>query len=290
MTAVPALLARLTLEGCSVTLDAAHCQTNTIAVIRQQQADDVVTVKGNQATLPQQIQHAFAHANATNVHDLAPGQWDTYHCTAQGHGRTERRSDWTLLPPAVLAACNADGRWRDLHAIGMVRAERTRNGKTSVEERSFRMSLDGNPPTFGNAVRLHWEIENVVHWTLDVTFGEDTARAVVGHGPENLAVMRQLALNLLKQAPSKQRIRTKRQRTGWDEEFLLKVLAGYYAKALTKRRTTRRKRARRHKGQLYQSLCDWCLAKQTMEGTATAEWFTSFCAHELVLFCLSPSI
>jgi len=163
MTAVPALLARLTLEGCSVTLDAAHCQTNTIAVIRPQQADDVVTVKGNQATLPQQIQHAFAHAHATNVHDLAPGQWDPYHGTAQGHGRTERRSDWTLLPPAVLAACNADGRWRDLHAIGIVRAERTRNGKTSLEERSFILSLDGSAPTFGNAVRLHWEIENVVH-------------------------------------------------------------------------------------------------------------------------------
>jgi len=226
ITAVPALLERLALEGCIVTLDAAHCQTNTIEVIRTQQADYVVTVKGNQATLHQQIRDAFAHAHTTNFRDLSPGQWDEYHLTEQGHGRTEQRSYWTLMSPAVLAACNVDGRWRDLHAIGMVRAERTVNGKTSVEARYFITSLAGNARTFGNAVRIHWEIENIVHWTLDVTFGEDAARAIVGHGPENLAVMRHLALNLLKQAPSTQSIRTKRQRAGWDEDFLLKVLAG----------------------------------------------------------------
>jgi predicted transposase YbfD/YdcC len=130
------------------------------------------------------------------------------------------------MDPAVLAACNPGGRWRDLRAIGMVRAERTLGGKTSVEQRYFITSLDGTARTFGEAVRIHWEIENVVHWTLDVVFRQDAARVMVGHGPENLAVMQQLALNLLKKEPSKHSIRVKRQKAGWDEEFLAKLLVG----------------------------------------------------------------
>ncbi|NJM07058.1 ISAs1 family transposase [Candidatus Gracilibacteria bacterium] len=88
------------------------------------------------------------------------------------------------MDPTVLAACNPEGRWRDLNAIGMVRAERTVGAKTSLEERFFIMSLDGTARTFGEAVRIHWEIENVVHWTLDVVFRQDTARVLIGHGPK----------------------------------------------------------------------------------------------------------
>ncbi len=130
------------------------------------------------------------------------------------------------MDPTVLAACNPEGRWRDLNAIGMVRAERTVGGKTAIEERCFIMSLDGTARTFGEAVRIHWEIENVVHWTLDVVFRQDAARVLIGHGPENLAVMQHLALNLLKKEPSKQSIRVKRQKAGWNEEFLAKLLVG----------------------------------------------------------------
>lgn len=226
ITAVPALLERLALQGCIVTLDAMHCQTETVEAIRKQQADYMVTVKGNQETLHKIIREAFAQAQATDFAELTPEQWDEYHSSEEGHGRGERRSYWTLMAPAVLAACNPHGRWRDLDAIGMVRAERTVGAKTSVEECYFIMSLDGNARTFGEAVRIHWESENVVHWTLDVVFRQDAARVMVGPGPENLAVMQHLALNLLKKEPSKQSIRIKRLRVGWDEEFLAKLLIG----------------------------------------------------------------
>lgn len=226
ITAVPALLERLALEGCVVTLDAMHCQTETVEAIRKQNADYVITVKGNQETLHRQLKDAFAHAHRTNFSELAPEQWDEYHLSEQGHGRAERRSYWTVTAPEGRAACNPEGRWRDLGAIGMVRAERTVNGKTSREERYFITSLAGDARRFGEAVRVHWEIENVVHWTLDVVFRQDAARVLVGHGPENLAMMQQFALNLLKKEPSKQSIRTKRLRAGWDDEFLAKLLVG----------------------------------------------------------------
>jgi predicted transposase YbfD/YdcC len=227
ITAVPALLERLALTGCIVTLDAMHCQTETVEAIRAQEADYVITVKGNQEALHRQIREAFAAAQATEFRNLTPEQWDAYHVTEEeGHGRTETRSYWTLMDPAVLAACNPDGRWRDLRAIGMVRVERTVGGKTSIEERFFITSLDGTARTFGEAVRIHWEIENIVHWTLDVVFRQDAARVMVGHGPENLSVMQHLALNLLKKEPSRQSIRVKRQRAGWDEDFLTKLLVG----------------------------------------------------------------
>ena len=226
ITAVPALLERLALKGCIVTLDALHCQTETVEAIRKQEADYVITVKGNQATLHQQIRAAFGQAQASNFAEFGADEWDEYQVSEEGHGRVERRSYWTLMQPALLAACNPDGRWRDLRAVGMVRAERRLDGKTSIEERFFITSLGGNARTFGEAVRVHWEVENVVHWTLDVVFGQDAAQVMVGHGPENLAVMQHLALNLLKKEPSKQSIKVKRQRAGWDEQFLAKVLAG----------------------------------------------------------------
>ncbi len=88
------------------------------------------------------------------------------------------------------------------------------------------MSLDGTARTFGEAVRIYWELENIVHWTLDVVFRQDAARVLIGHGPENLAIMQHLTLNLLKKEPSKQRIRVKRQKAGWNEEFLARLLVG----------------------------------------------------------------
>jgi predicted transposase YbfD/YdcC len=166
MTAVPALRERLALTGGIVTLDAMHRQTDTVDAMRTQEADYVSTVKGNQETLQREIRAAFAAAHASEFRTLASEQWDVYHVSAEeGHGWREPRSSWTIMNPPVLAACNPEGRRRDLNAIGMVRAERTVGGKTSMEERFF---IDGTARTFGEAVRIHWAIENIVHWSLDV--------------------------------------------------------------------------------------------------------------------------
>jgi predicted transposase YbfD/YdcC len=223
ITAVPALLERLALGGCIVTLDALHCQTDTAATIVAQDADYVLTVKQNQPTLYAGIEQAFAQAHATNFWGYAA---DTFQTTEEDHGRWERRTYWTLADAGLLRAIDPTGRWPALRAIGMVRSERQETGKPmTVETRYYIMSVDGNAQTFGHAVRSHWGVENEVHWRLDVVFREDASHLRVGKGPENMALLRRLALNLLHREQSKKRsMQTKRLRAGWDEDYLLKLL------------------------------------------------------------------
>jgi len=214
ITAVPALLNKLALAGCIVTVDALHCQVRTAETIVQGDADYVIAAKGNQATLHDAIQQAFAVAHATSFAGVAH---DTHQTEETHHGRWERRTYWTLMEPTVLAEVNPKGRWPQLRCIGMVRSERRVNGKTSSEERFSISSLDGNARRFGSAVRGHWEIENVVHWTLDLVFREDDCRVSVGKGAENLAVLRHIALNLLQQGrAAKQSLKQQRFRAALD--------------------------------------------------------------------------
>ena len=224
ITAVPALLEKLALAGCIVTVDALHCQVKTAETIVRKEADYVIAAKGNQPTLHDAIREAFTEAHASNFVAL---QHDTHQTEENHHGRWERRTYWTLLEPAVLAKVNPSGRWPTLGCIGMVRSERRLNGKTSVEERFYIASLDGNARTFACAVRGHWGIENSVHWLLDLVFREDECRISVGKGAENLAVLRHIALNLLQQdRSSKQSLKQKRFRAALDPNYLLRLLAG----------------------------------------------------------------
>jgi predicted transposase YbfD/YdcC len=224
ITAVPALLERLALSGCIVTVDALHCQVKTAETIVKGEADYVIAAKGNQATLHNAIRDAFATAQANG---FAGGAHDTYQTEETHHGRWERRTYWTLMDPLVLAQVNPTGRWPKLGCIGMVRAERTLHGKTSIEERFYISSLDGNAQTFGRAVRGHWGIENSVHWILDLVFREDECRMSVGKGAENLAVLRHIALNLLQQdRSSRQSLKQKRFRAALDPTYLQRLLAG----------------------------------------------------------------
>lgn len=224
ITAVPALLEKLALNGCIVTVDALHCQVKTAETIVKGEADYVIAAKGNQETLHEAIRQAFAEAHASGFADAAH---DTYQTEETHHGRWEQRTYWTLMDPLVLAKVNPKGRWPKLGCIGMVRAERTLNGKTSIEERFYISSLDGNARTFGTAVRGHWGIENSVHWLLDLVFREDECRVSVGKGAENLAVLRHIALNLLQQdRSSKQSLKQKRFRAALDPSYLQRLLAG----------------------------------------------------------------
>ena len=224
ITAVPALLNKLALAGCIVTVDALHCQVRTAETIVQGDADYVIAAKGNQATLHDAIQQAFAVAHATAFAGVAH---DTHQTEETHHGRWERRTYWTLMEPTVLAEVNPKGRWPQLRCIGMVRSERRVNGKTSSEERFYISSLDGNARRFGSAVRGHWEIENVVHWTLDLVFREDDCRVSVGKGAENLAVLRHIALNLVQQGrAAKQSLKQQRFRAALDPTYLLQLLIG----------------------------------------------------------------
>lgn len=224
ITAVPAVLEKLALNGGIVTVDALHCQVKTAETIVKGDADYVIAAKGNQQTQHDAIRAACADAHARTCAGLAHDQHQT---EETHHGRWERRTYWTLLDPAVLAKVNPTGRWPKLGCIGMVRAERQVNGKTSVAERYSISSLDGNARTFAFAVRDHWGIENSVHWLLDLVFREDECRVSVGKGAEHLAVLRHIAFNLLQQdRSSKQSMKQKRFRAALDPNYLLQLLGG----------------------------------------------------------------
>jgi predicted transposase YbfD/YdcC len=210
-----------------VTVDALHGQVTTAEPIIAGDADDVIAAKGNQETLHDAIQHAFATAHATGFAGVIH---NTYQTEETQHGRWERHTSWTLMDPAILTTVNPTGRWPTLQCIGMVRTERRVNGKTSVEERCSISSLTGNARTFGTAVQGHWEIENVVHGTLDLIFREDDCRVSVGKGAENLAVLRHIALNLLQQLRTANRpklsMKQQRFRAALDTNYLLQLLVG----------------------------------------------------------------
>jgi predicted transposase YbfD/YdcC len=140
------------------------------------------------------------------------------------HGRIETREYWVIRDPEVLTYLNSEGRWHGLSAIGMVQTERSSNGTSAHERRYYILSGTLSAAAFAHAVRGHWGIENCVHWVLDVTFDEDRSRVRTGNAPQNFAVLRHIALNLLRHEPSKASINTKRFRAALNEHYLLKVL------------------------------------------------------------------
>jgi predicted transposase YbfD/YdcC len=134
------------------------------------------------------------------------------------------RRYWTT---SALDALHTKDQWRGLQTIGLVEAERSLNGETTLERRYYLSSLPNDARTFGTSVRAHWGIENLVHWALDVAFREDMSRIRMDHGAENFALVRHIALNLLRQETSfKGSIKTKRLKAGWNNAYLMKVLCG----------------------------------------------------------------
>jgi predicted transposase YbfD/YdcC len=226
ITAIPALLRLLDLHDCTVTIDAMGCQTAIARQIRAQGADYVLALKQNQPTLAAEVADCFALARGSGGADLAPAQYAVAQTVGKEHGRLELRRACTITDPEILAYRNPQGVWADLRSIGLIEAERRIDGKVTLETRYFLSSLSGEVQAFASAVRAHWGVENGLHWILDVAFREDESRVRVGHGAENLAILRHVALNLLRQEhTAKCGVKAKRLLCGWDESYLLKVLA-----------------------------------------------------------------
>jgi predicted transposase YbfD/YdcC len=224
ITAIPKLLGALAISGCIVTIDAMGCQKKIARQIVEQQADYVLAVKENQGNLYEDIKELFAYALEINFEGVT-GQ--DYHKTVnKGHGRIEIRECWTLTDPEFLVYLRNRSAWAGLHTLVMVKAERRIGDKTSCEVRYYISSLPGQAEPVLEAVRSHWGIENQVHWILDVAFREDESRIRKGNGAQNFAIIRHIALNLLKhENTAKCGIKAKRLKAGWDENYLLKVLA-----------------------------------------------------------------
>jgi predicted transposase YbfD/YdcC len=222
ITAVPELLDALEIAGCTVTLDAIHCQTETVETIVDKGADYVLPVKENQPRLLEALQGLFDDPGEMHWVEC------NYHRTEdRGHGRVEIRECWSTSDPEYLNYIGTLAEWRGLQSIGMIQAERQVGDQTTVSRRYFISSLNGDAERLLKAVREHWGIENKVHWVLDITFREDDCRIRKGHGAENFAVLRHIALNLLRRETSAKRsIKGKRMKAALDEKYLLKVLIG----------------------------------------------------------------
>jgi len=224
ITAIPALLRLLALKGCIVTIDAMGCQTEITQTIIDQGGDYVLALKGKQGSLHREGQDLIAYAQQTDFRDVAH---DFHETVEKGHGRIEARRHWIISEPEFIAYLNPDGAWAGLKSIGMVQAERQIGDDTTCDTRYYISSLSGDAQQFGQAVRAHWGIENSVHWVLDIAFREDESRVCKGNGAQNLAILRHIALNLLRQEKSaKCGVKAKRLKAGWSEEYLLKILSG----------------------------------------------------------------
>jgi len=223
ITAIPQLLQALEVAGCIVTIDAIGCQTEIAEMIIAKQADYVLSLKENQGHLFEDVHLLFE--------DLEKSQYTAYafdyHKTVnKNHGRLEIRQCWTISDGEVLRHLRGFENWKNLFTVSRIRAQRRMGEESSCEDRYHIASITGAKGVLGS-VRSHWGIENEVHWTLDIAFDEDRCRVRKDNGPENFAILRHIALNLLKQEKTcKRGIKGKRLLAAWKEDYLLKVLAG----------------------------------------------------------------
>jgi predicted transposase YbfD/YdcC len=219
---IPDLLRTLDLAGALVTLDAAGCQTANAEIIREQGGHYLLAVKGNQPGLDEAVRAVFDRSCEA---DFAGVRHDTHEAAEVGHGRREERYTTAVYDPAGLP----DG-WTDAAAVVQVSRVREENGERTESTHYYRTSHAGSAAELAGFVRGHWGIENGLHWVLDVAFREDDSRTRDRNGGANLALRRRVAVSLLKRAPGKGSLHTRRLRAAWDDEFLLKVLHGIPAK------------------------------------------------------------
>lgn len=219
ITAIPALLERLELTGALVTVDAIGCQTAIAEAIRAKGADYLLALKDNWPALAAEVTGFFAEAGAAACerHDSVDGD----------HGRIETRRHTVCHEIGWLTSDRRyPGEWRfkDLAMIAMVEAEVERAGKTSIERRYYLSSAKLSAKRFAAAVRAHWHVENRLHWVMDVVFHDDLMRLRTNNGPANMAAVKHMSLNLIRQINDKASLKVRRKTLGWDDAYLAKAI------------------------------------------------------------------
>jgi len=218
ITAIPELLGMIDIKGCIVTIDAMGTQKEIAKQIIEQEGDYVLALKGNQGSLFEDVK--------LYMDSIVDGElkrsYQTISTLDKGHGRIEERHYWMTesidwLPQKEL--------WNGLKSVGVVEAIRHIGDKISVERRYYISSLSADIQKFSEAIRTHWSIENQLHWSLDVSFNEDQCRVRKNNAPENFSVIRHIALNMLKmEKTSKVGLAIKKNKAGWDNRYLCKIL------------------------------------------------------------------
>jgi predicted transposase YbfD/YdcC len=220
ITAIPLLLERLALTGALVTIDAIGCQTKIAAAIIHKGADYLLAVKANWPALHGEIERYFADVPAADLDTLATTDGD--------HGRIEVRRHAVSRDVAWLSTDRrfpGEPRFPGLAAVAMVEAEVERgDGGTTLARRYFLSSASLDARLFARAVRCHWHIENRLHWVLDVVFRDDLCRLRTGHGPHNMAIVRHMAINLVRKAPGRHSLKVRRKRAAWNVDHLAAIL------------------------------------------------------------------
>ncbi|GHV44152.1 ISAs1 family transposase [Bacteroidia bacterium] len=210
ITAIPELLNLLEIKGSIITIDAMGTQTAIAAKIIEKEADYILSVKDNQKSLRQEVE-----ATCKRNRPVAD-------CTTveKGHGRIETRRCEVFEKGEIV---DFDQRWAGLKSVIKITATREIGEKKTTEERFYISSLDTQQP-FNQYIRSHWGVENSLHWTLDMVFREDEQRKRAKHAATNFALIRKIALNLLKKDTGKESLRSKRLKAGWDKEYLVDLL------------------------------------------------------------------
>jgi predicted transposase YbfD/YdcC len=227
ITAIPALLRLLALDDAIVTIDAMGCQTAIAAQIVEQGADYVLALKDNQPTLHERVRLAFADARAAAGTTLPLADLAPYATRDKGHGRIEQRRCLAIGDPEYLAYVDPEHAWSNLRSVVLIESTRRVGAAVTTEARHYISSLPADAALLARTIRGHWGIENRLHWVLDVAFREDASRVRAGHAPENLAILRHFALNLLRRDRSARgSVATKRFRAALNDDYLRSILGG----------------------------------------------------------------
>jgi predicted transposase YbfD/YdcC len=218
ITAIPALIEMMEIEGAVITIDAMGCQRAIAEKILSKKADYIFSLKGNQETLRDDVELFVAEQQARKFQDTKISR----HETVDGdHGRVETRRYTVIHDVKWLQERHG---WPGLRSVIVVETTREWRGKIECETRLYISSLDLAAESVAQMVRDHWSVENNLHWVMDMVFRDDESRVRKNHAPANFATIKHAAFNFLKRAPGKESMRGKRKRAGWEDDYLYSVV------------------------------------------------------------------